>query len=607
MTDYVLGGDRQPSGLVRLAQSIERASLGDLHFFSRAPLSPPTARPNLVSTSLFKFSGAYRELSKYARGLTLLAAAVRALLPTFSLRVYCDASVDPRTLRAAGARADADAMESALSAVAAGGGSVVWFRCDAAADGTGGHRDLFGTLTRFVPLFVRGGALPTWCGGPPDGAVVFCTDADFADFAVERAMVALAAWAAERSGGGSGGGGDGGGGGGCGGAPELAALTTGASAAPRHAPAAGMPPFIANCVVTTRRFPLAWFADFLRDAQSPGAGSLTARHAADVHDARSRNFTFEKRNIAVQTSRWPFGVDEFFLSVLKARAVARTAGDAAAWLFIVVPNLDIVVRKALGALTAGAARAGEGVGAGGDAERERLCRAAAAVAGAPSPGDASRAALVRGSAAWTRDWPAAASARTGNWERVRAGAATPLRFADGAAMRSVAADTRELWLALVDALAAGAVPSTTAEELDYALQGAATAAAIAPNFAGALAYTVVGGAAALLGSSSAAASAAGTSHVMDALYRLRNEPLPGGGSGGESGGAAEVVLDDAQFAVLRGGGEGVTGADNDAAAEPGKKRARTLPAGWVARESKSTGRAYYYHAESNTSAWECPE
>jgi hypothetical protein len=105
---------------------------------------------------------------------------------------------------------------------------VVWFRCAPAADGAGGHRDLFGTLVRFVPLFDRGEALPEWAGGPRDGTVVFCTDADFADFAVERAMVALAEWLAER-------------GGGRGGCVELATLSSGASPSPSPAAGSALP------------------------------------------------------------------------------------------------------------------------------------------------------------------------------------------------------------------------------------------------------------------------------------------------------------------------------------------------------------------------------
>ncbi len=261
----------------------EHASLGDLFFYRRAPEVPPAepAPRGLVSTSLFKFAGAYRELAKYARGVALLAAAVRVLLPGFTLRVYCDASVDPRTLRAAGAGADADAIEAALGAVAAGGGAVVWFRSASATDGAAGHKDLFGTLVRFTPLF-HPEALPAWCGGPPDGTVVFVTDADFADYAVERSMVALAGWLSEQ-------GGERG--------VELATLSSGASAAPRHVPTAGLPPFIANCVAARVRFPLPWFSDFLRDASAPEKGSLAERYAADVRDPRVRNFTFEKRRM----------------------------------------------------------------------------------------------------------------------------------------------------------------------------------------------------------------------------------------------------------------------------------------------------------------------
>ena len=591
--------------LLKNVTSMERASFGDVTLWRNSirSVAPRITPCGLVSTVLFRFAGAYRGMSKYARGLSLLSTAVGTLLPGFVLRVYCDASVDPRTLRSAGLRGDADAVEAALGTIAASGGEVVWFRCASAVDGLGGHRDLFGTLLRFLPLF-NGETLPAWAGGPPDGTVVLVTDADFSDFSVERAMLLVGAWLVKT---------------GSDSAPELVALTTGASAALRHAPSAGMPPFIANCVATRARFPLAWLVDFLRDAASPGVGSLAGRHAADIHDVRARNFTYEKRKIATQTSRYPFGVDEFFLSsVLKARTISRN--HASKWFFLVVPSLDILVRKALGLLAAGAeraARAGGGLG-----ERTRLAVAVAALAGVPIAGGAvDDSTLLRSAGgAWSKEFPSAASARAGGWER----AAGSLRFCNLGAMAAPARDVREVWIALTDALAAGAVPSEGAEDLEYALQGAATAAAVAPHLVGVVAFSVGCGAAVSLGSSIPAAV-----NLLAYLGDFRAEPLRAIPQSFSD--TAEVLLNDAAYQEARGATitlscvpaamttattntstAAAAAASISVTAESVRKRARAdepppLPEGWTLLESKSTGRTYFFHSASNISSWERPK
>ena len=40
---------------------------------------------------------------------------------------------------------------------------------------------------------------------------------------------------------------------------------------------------------------------------------------------------------------------------------------------------------------------------------------------------------------------------------------------------------------------------------------------------------------------------------------------------------------------------------------PTKSRGKALPEGWVEKMSKSSGKKYYYNAESNTTSWEFPE
>lgn len=575
---------------------MDSADFGDIRLWRNAKCRPAgeSSPLGIVSTVLFRFAGAYRDVTKYARGLSLLSSAVSSLLPGFVLRVYCDASVDPRTLRAAGLRADADAIEAALGSVAAEGGEIVWFRSASCADGAGGHRDLYGTMIRYLPLFDNGGTdLPSWAGGPPDGTVVLVTDADYSDFSVERAMLALGAWLGDKRHGDSG-------------YPDLAALTTGASAAPRHAPAAGLPPFIANCLTTRTRLPLNWLRDFLRDAGIPGRGSLAGRYADDVHDARSRNFTYEKRKIAAQTSRFPFGIDEFFLSaVIKPRSIAGS--QQRSWLFLVVPSLDIIERKALGLLSAGCERA-TAAHCGGQAERVRLAAAAAALAGVPMDSHATDdVSLKRLADNWAREYPALASARSGGWAR----ASGPLHFCDSAAMAGPARDLRELWASLTDALSAGAVPSDGAEDLEYALQGSASAASVAPHLIGALLFSVGGGDVVCKGANTPVSA-----DLLAHLSAIRAEALRTAPS--PPGAFESVVLDQVAYQEAR--GAAALQAAN--ASDPSRKRARdardagaassapvaaSLPEGWTLLESKSTGRSYYFHAATNASSWTRPE
>lgn len=128
--------------------------------------------------------------------------------------------------------------------------------------------------------------------------------------------------------------------------PDLVTMSTAGSGAPRHDPSAGLPPFVAYCITTATRFPVAWLSDFLADAVpsadsvvGPGtasvASALLSRYCAALHT--TQNFTYTKRNVAEQKSLFPFGVDEFFLTaVLKMRG--PVSADVRSWLFLTLPN-----------------------------------------------------------------------------------------------------------------------------------------------------------------------------------------------------------------------------------------------------------------------------
>jgi len=222
---------------------------------------------------------------------------------------------------------------------ASGCTEVVWWeQREFAAPRGGGHLNLFGTLVRFLPLFST--PLPPWCGSPVDGATVFVSDVDYHDFTTDHIMLHFVRWfsgAAAAAGGGVGGQ-----------APELACVSYAGSSAPRHQPACGMPPFIANCLATRARFPGAWLTDYLADVRRARAGGsrLQGRFCRDIHAPANQNFTYFKRKMDQQPD-FPYGTDEFMLTVvLKCRALARAAPPAH-WLFVVLPNIDMIVMKAL--------------------------------------------------------------------------------------------------------------------------------------------------------------------------------------------------------------------------------------------------------------------
>jgi len=481
----------------------------------------------------------------------LLSAGVRSHLPGFSLRVYCDASVDPRAIRAQvlpGGERDASldsiarAWEEAFVTVIADGGELVWYQCDAAKVESGlGHKDLFGTLLRFIPLFSRSSfsaadaalassiplsssssipstfELPEWCGGPVDNNIVFVCDADFADFTLEHLHLHLVSWFARVSemsdlapagpvsasdfqrvrappp-------------------PELVCFTTSGSAAPRHSPSCGLPPFIANCIATSARFPLSWLRDFLRDVlNGPSSSSVLRRFVEDMHSPRNHNFAFEKRRVAEQLS-FPYGIDEFFLTnVLKPRAISRPGKEIfQQWLFFVVPSVDIIVRKSL-TLCIEAIKASSASGAVNAAPASnralvvRLLSAASKCAGNDvlpplSAPDSSLEAQVK---RWENDWPARAAARVSLWER-----GCPARGPFSSAVaEALASSLRDVCAAQVDALAAGALPSRGVEELEYVLQNSEYLGALSPFLAGALAFVVGGGRSIFLGKSTPHAQA----------------------------------------------------------------------------------------------------
>jgi hypothetical protein len=518
---------------------------------------------HLVTCAAFTFATAYRGADRYARGLQGLAEAVRTHLPSFTLRVYVDASVDPDTLRARG-EADAAAAwaETLAWLLAQPHVSVVWFEhARFVTPDRRGHVELFGTFARFVPLFAGGGdsgGLPHWAAAPPAGRVVFSSDVDFGDFATEHAALHALRWYADRAdaaaaAAGTGGGSD---------LPQVLALAAAGSAAARHSPSCGLPPFYSGLFAARARFPLEWLDRFLDDAAAlvPAAASsssaaaapsplppsvLAARYLAAVHDpATAGSSMYTKRRLGDQRTVMPFGVDEFFLTtVLKAGCIARGVvavgsgggGSAAAasvpqpqqqplWLFLIIPAVDAEVSKLLVLLAAGLARdpsVGSHPSVQAMVEGLALAAGKAADASAARPLAAAQPpAYAAAVAAWKDAWPKAAAARVALWERF----SSQLDVLDASKAGDVAAGLRAAMAGAASAMAVGVLPHVH-EDLEQAQQNLAFLAGEPAGgaLAAPLLYRVGGGVVAPV---PPAEGRALTGSLLDALRTARGCGVP---------------------------------------------------------------------------------
>jgi hypothetical protein len=665
-------------GALQAVGEMQRCELGEITLQRRATAAAAhgIARPHLVSTSVFRMQHGYRDSAKYAAGLLRLAHAITTHLPDFSLRVYMDGSLDEaafardasvartarRTDEAAGLEKQARVWREVLAQLSAMPFVQVvtysWPRY-AAAD-SGGHVDLLGTLMRFIPLFrvsqeaaaadhaapsgAGQQALPEWAGSPGDGAIVFVTDVDFADLTTEHTYLHLVRWFARAVAAAATAGpagvlaGVAAGSSGCAAEPlpQLVTMCTAGSAAPRHLPDCGMPPFIAYCVAARTRFPAAWLTDFLADCARQ-APHLATRYCADLHDPRARNFTYTKRKVEMQKSPFPFGIDEFFLTaVLKLRAVA--APSTRDWLFLALPNIDIVLIKCISLV--GAALEAD-TSAWADPALRRILSHAAAAAGdaaseaqiaAGSTGGKTPATLV---AAWRATWPEAAG------KRIAMFSAFPGRFL--AAVPSVAlpllASIRATVAATVDAVGAGKLPHKE-EDVEVLLQNLQHLSSMGGEPLVAHVYRVgEGHVERVAGSPHSAALVADLAAARDCAVplpslehvgykRVWKERQGAPGTQPDPVVAAALVAaaraDAAAGAAGGGGGEGAgalpehaapppTAAGAEARGVPVAGMAETPagtaaataqpPPGWTLHVSRSTGRQYYFLAATNESAW----
>eukprot|EP01138_Halocafeteria_seosinensis_P007445 gb/GECG01007610.1/.p1 GENE.gb/GECG01007610.1/~~gb/GECG01007610.1/.p1 ORF type:complete len:676 (+),score=80.71 gb/GECG01007610.1/:1-2028(+) len=304
-------------------------------------------RKHIASVSVFRLKHGYRKSSKYANGLLTLANSLKTELPEFVLRVYFDISITSETIlnpashepdtKKSDIEEEANCWEKTLSVLEKMNHvELVEFRHpEFMVDGNIGHQDLFGTLVRFLPLFESDCKLPRWADTVQHGGCVFVTDADFQGFSTEHVALRLIRWFSsvishsERT------------------SPELVALSSASSQAPRHIPSFGMPPFIANCVATRIRYPLHILENFLDQARH--RKGLPHRYYREIHHPDNHNYTYDRRNVAKHTSMFPFGIDEFFLThTLKNFCAVRST--PCSWLFVVIPNIDRVITQGLKAI-----------------------------------------------------------------------------------------------------------------------------------------------------------------------------------------------------------------------------------------------------------------
>lgn len=617
-------------------------------------------RGHLVSAAVFTFAAAYRPSHKYAKGLLWLSESVRAHMPGFTLRIYCDASLEPAKLRAAKDATAADAWSEAFAELERQPHvNIVWYTCApfALPDGSG-HVELFGTFPRFIPLFGAGAAvasLPPWAGAPPDGSIVFCADVDFGDYATEHAMLHAMSWyaalpmpAAEA------GAIVAGAAGGTAGvvAPQLLGLSAAGSTAARHEPACGLPPFYSGLIAARVRLPASLLDGFLADAAAYRQGGAAAakatllpRYIAAVHAAERQNFTFTKRRMGEQ-SLFPFGIDEFFLTnALKPATIARgvvaavvaagtstrsssglsAAGRATAvdWLFLTIPSVDTEMRTPL-SLVAETLEKRAAVPGGvfdvllplGEAVGQRAAVDTARTAWSKVDGAAAAKVAAEQVKAWAGEWPKLATAATGLWS------AFPGHFSvlDGSVAAPLAGGVRSAIAASLSLCATGALVHTD-KDVALMVQQLEHFAHAAPGLVAAHHYRVGDGRAVHVDGSATASS------LLAAVASAKGcgvaaPPRTRSGSGAATG-AYRSPLDAAGAAAIpspadaaaafgstsvAAAGSSSAGAAVAAAASAPAAAAGVVPvvAGWELRTSRSTGKLYWFQAATGRSFWHDP-
>ena len=629
----------------------ETASWQGFNFWRTPSHAVRPPRANLVSTVVFRVRAGYRESAIYATLLARLCTAVRTHLPTFTLRVYCDASVDPDNLRrmiAEGTLVDLEGKpldgasgEALVGAWAtchrtlldSGCAEVVWFEhpqfLDAGAGGA--HKGMFGTLVRFLPLFdippedTGSGALPPWCGCPVtlergNPATVFVCDADYHDRPDEHISLQFAKWysQAKREPGTTA----------TSLVPELACVTYGApplgssSSVLRHSPTRGMPAIMAGIFAARTRFPYEWLTDLFVDLRRDGHQVLLGRFCEGIYDSARRDKDFESHKMEHQRP-FPYGCDEFMLTcVLKNRGGCRPA--AAPWMFLIIPNVAGLVKNAVSIAQRVVTDSAGGGGATSTpralAMVQRIGTAAAACAALPPP--TCPPSQYGGGKEYATRWSEITTNRYGLHFRVFTPGAIPKGLAPDPQGR-LASELIELCSAAVDAMAAGVVEHT-GEELEHFGTALEIHSSLFPRAIAPLTFSVGGGRWESHGGGGAQAEAL-LHFLAEALMqqpgsRLPNpkRPLDAVGEqgaapidkqrrseGGEpSGAGSSHVTAGANASGAWGGGAGSGSSSDGAGAARPAPQPGVFPA-WELRQSRSTQKWYYTQGEE--SVWFDPE
>ena len=533
--------------------------------------------------------------------------------------------------------------------------NVVWFEhAQFMNEGRNGHIELFSTFARFLPLFDCAESLPPWASSPPEGSIVFSSDVDFGDYATEHAMLHYLQWYSQQrqqqqeS-------------------PELIGLAAAGSAAARHSPCCGLPPFYSGLLATRKRFPLQWLESFLADCAahaSTGKSVLLSRYLTSVHDpSRQGSVMYTKRRLAEQRLL-PFGVDEFFLTnVLKPKAIASgiaadgndAKSSSSTWQFLIIPTVDAELKKifslienGLGANPAVASEPsvqlmldGLATAAG---EGSALASARQAWQGAPS--DAAADAMCAESVKqWKGAWPEAAAKTLSLWSRFSG----QLEVFDATKAGPVAQGLRVAMAGALQAMASCLLPHSE-EDVEQARQNLAFFSAAAPALAAPLTFTVGGGAvaqlpldnplsrsltAALMSAKGCGVPRADNRAVASAVSALRGVPFQSPialAKAGHSSVTTVSVVSAPSSTVSQqpgqkrpleplsdGSGSGA-GTAPTSSSSSSVKRARPAaadnasssspstsahppPPPWELRLSRSTGQQYYFNAMTGASVW----
>ncbi len=268
---------------------------------------------HLITTTVFRLPYGHQNTEVYAIGLLNVARTVARLLPDFTLRVYIDGSLIPAVPAGQLADSGTQSWTTTINTIKIMPHvQIVYVACAEFWDGArNGHRDLFGTMFRFLPMFTFqqkaagavGLAMPAWLQAPPDGGVCFSFEVDLPDSARELYLGVAKRYAEGKL------------------PADFVSFTVPCGEADivrANRPASLPSIFFAGLVMNNRRLPGEWLMQFWDDCKAAMEGRPQGQYIMDfkARVLAMRPSGDDPREMHKQTSPFIYGIDEFFLNTV---------------------------------------------------------------------------------------------------------------------------------------------------------------------------------------------------------------------------------------------------------------------------------------------------